>query len=169
MHQCVSIWRLNIVSLAIGALNGIGQTMLEVAQPSKEESSWAPLLMAAAGFLLSLIIFIINQQISGWANQLFGGIGFSTRTADRMAGAAGRQLGRNLSNAGKTAGTAAGKAGWRGLSGGHEGGKAGFQAGGLKGMAKGGLQGAYRGIMNKAPVPKPSAPSAPSVSAGKGG
>lgn len=166
MHQCVSIWRLNIVSLAIGALNGIGQTMLEVAQPSKEESSWAPLLMAAAGFLLSLIIFIINQQISGWANQLFGGIGFSTRTADRMAGAAGRQLGRNLSNAGKTAGKAAGKAGARGLSGAAKGGYAGLKSGGITGAARGGLQGAYRGILNKPPVPTPSAPS---VSAGRGG
>jgi hypothetical protein len=131
-----------IVSFAISALNGMGQAMLEVAQQSKEDATWAPLLMAAAGFLLSLIIFIINQQISGWANQLFGGIGFSTRTADRMAGAAGRQLGRNLSNAAKGAGKGAG----RGMWGGAKGAITGRASQGGPGAVKGALRGAWQGI-----------------------
>lgn len=150
-----------IVSFAISAMNGMGQAMLEAAQRSKENATWAPLLMAAAGLLLSLIIFVINQQISGWANQLFGGIGFSTRTADRMAGAAGRQLGRNVSGAAKGAG--------RGVVGAAKGLYDGAKSGGIKGAAKGTLQGAYRGILNKPSVPKTPAPSVPAKPASTGG
>jgi hypothetical protein len=131
-----------IVSFAISALNGIGQTMLEVAQQSKDESTWAPLMMAAGGLLLSGIVFMINQQISGWANQLFGGIGFSTRTADRMAGAAGRMAGRNVSGAAKGAGKGAG----RGMWGGAKGAITGRASQGGPGAVKGALRGAWQGI-----------------------